>query len=712
MRIRLHLTRSVTRALARRDRPARSRWRGDVGNVMIMTLVLLVVGGMIVTGLLGYVGTVLRVRPPLEDRTMSAETARSAVRFALHQQRVNGPGDCFSLNTPVTYNEMTATVTCAIEDMDVDNPLMRGRFGIITTASTSTSGADPVAPLRWGSTDAMPDLRGDMFISGGEVASVGTVPTTGTAIAASYITPRAAWSKTPTPDVYAELGVPADCSTIEATALGDGVRCEDLIWTDRAGSSEDALTWSYPLLPPVPARNRDAAGVTMSTAAGSCTVHFPGRYVDPLDLNGGMHYFPSGVYYFEQPVTIRNGAVAVGGEGRTPGCVLDADAALDAAAPVAHMITGKGATFLLGGDAHLEVRRASLMMNRRLSTPTTRATEGVSVRTVTTSTIDTAELYVPADQVLPEEGLAPVPATTPNGAVTYTGSTLGLGDLAIDVDRGSGGPVGSATDPHRFEIDGQVFVPNAGIRLHDPGSHYSLKVTGGIVATGIDFDLAELPSTGVFDVGAGVSAVQTTFRMRSQVITSSGRETTSTALLQLHLDGSYAVNAWTVDVADGNVAPTVPTTVSPTSTTTTVPSGSTTTTSTTTTTTTTVPPGSCDAYENDGIWPWAKRIDVDETQHRELCRGSDLDWVKIQMQAGKQYTLTSTVSGSADTVFRLYGTNDAGTQVAYNDDYTGGSYASQIVYTPTATGMYYLRISQYASRNPGGEYTLTLTSSG
>ena len=34
-----------------------------------------------------------------------------------------------------------------------------------------------------------------------------------------------------------------------------------------------------------------------------------------------------------------------------------------------------------------------------------------------------------ADQVLPEAGATLVPATTPNGPIAYTGSSLGLGDV-------------------------------------------------------------------------------------------------------------------------------------------------------------------------------------------------------------------------------------------------------------------------------------------
>ena len=110
-------------------------------------------------------------------------------------------------------------------------------------------------------------------------------------------------------------------------------------------------------------------------------MYFPGRY-SGLTLGAGNHYFPSGVYYFDDTLRLDPGARVVAGEGRWGGCAVDAEAAFAPTAPRNHEITGRGATFLLGDAASISADNASFRINRRVSTPNSRGTETIAIRSV------------------------------------------------------------------------------------------------------------------------------------------------------------------------------------------------------------------------------------------------------------------------------------------------------------------------------------------
>lgn len=80
----------------------------------------------------------------------------------------------------------------------------------------------------------------------------------------------------------------------------------------------------------------------------SCTVYFPGRYTDPIVLDGPT-YFVDGIYYFTQSVTVLGGADVV--VGSSDEACTQADWALFYSTPEpsgTHNITGTGATWVLG----------------------------------------------------------------------------------------------------------------------------------------------------------------------------------------------------------------------------------------------------------------------------------------------------------------------------------------------------------------------------
>jgi hypothetical protein len=566
--------------------------RRDEGAILTLTLVLMVFGALVIGAILTFTLTVLKARPPLDERTTASETARSAIRVALHEQRVAGPDGCYRLNQSVNMNGVTADITCTIEALSLDNPLMRNRFGVLTTANVFTDGASLLAPIYGSSASVAPKaVSGSVFLNGGDVDSLTADIVLATApIGTTYVYPPAIDANR-----YSTLATPQPCGPGLATAYALGMTCIAEPWPARAGYSADAVTWTRPALPPLPTTLRSSTPLSIPLpSGGSCSVFYPGRYTTPLALSSGEYFFTSGVYYFEDPITISNGAKVVAGEGNYAACMLDADAALyqgptaDQSAPKNHGISGRGATFLLGDDAMIAVDGASLLMNRRLSNGTTRATEGIAIRSIVSTGIDTPEVWVPADVIDLMDGSPTTPASTPVGGVSYLQSSITWNSPIVDID------YGTTTSNNEVRINGMVYVPNAKVEFSGTTSSYAAQVLGGIVATRLGLDLAQMPTSpdANYHIGTKTAAQQTLFRFDATVVAPSGQITKSSAMLQLNIDGTYAVNTWTLDTNTGSTTP--PTTTTTTTTTTTLPPTTTTTTTTTTTlpptTTTTLPP--------------------------------------------------------------------------------------------------------------------------
>jgi len=79
---------------------------------------------------------------------------------------------------------------------------------------------------------------------------------------------------------------------------------------------------------------------------------------------------------------------------------------------------------------------------------------------------------------------------------------------------------------------------------------------------------------------------------------------------------------------------------------------------------------------------------------------SDRDWFRVSLNAGQTYRFN--LNGNTLSDPSLYLRNSSGTQLAYNDDFSGLN--SQITYTPTSTGIYYLDAGAYSSGT--GSYNL------
>ncbi len=84
--------------------------------------------------------------------------------------------------------------------------------------------------------------------------------------------------------------------------------------------------------------------------------------------------------------------------------------------------------------------------------------------------------------------------------------------------------------------------------------------------------------------------------------------------------------------------------------------------------------------------------------------GGDTDLYRVTLQAGQVYDITMTGGSLGDPLLRLYDAFQR--QVAFNDDF-GGSFDSQITYTPASTGTYYISAEAYDTFYTG-TYTLSV----
>jgi prepilin-type N-terminal cleavage/methylation domain-containing protein len=258
--------------------------------------------------------------------------------------------------------------------------------------------------------------------------------------------------------------LPSD-GTVNGVDHANSFQCTDLEWTERVGTRiAPATMWTYPNLPGLSANNRPVLNPRrFPIGSTACQVIFPGRYDMPITLDsGGEYYLPSGLYYFTKPFIVTNGSTVVAGQGRKGGCEVDSTVLLDPRTIdlEATSITGRGATFLLDEDASVTIDDGQLFMNRRISTPSTRGSEGISIRAVQTSTINTASLYVFEDQVV--TGLDSNGDRILESASSYTidgGSLQYSGLTAPDVDDALVTADFRGHSRSALVVDGNIFVP-------------------------------------------------------------------------------------------------------------------------------------------------------------------------------------------------------------------------------------------------------------
>jgi len=95
-----------------------------------------------------------------------------------------------------------------------------------------------------------------------------------------------------------------------------------------------------------------------------------------------------------------------------------------------------------------------------------------------------------------------------------------------------------------------------------------------------------------------------------------------------------------------------------------------------------------------------------------LDPGTEEDWFKAILVAGRSYTIINQVISVIDAELTIKGPSPSLTQIAYNDDGEGfGQRASsKIVLTPTTTGIYYLIASAYYDEV--GQYKMAISEPG
>jgi len=279
----------------------------DEGSALIMVLVLVALSSLIVLPMLDYAMAVGRQNTVLSSKTRRQEAVKAGLRTVLADPSkiyehcaegspsLAGPGiDGVDVETTCTF------IDSSLADVDEDLHL-----GLVATRVGET------IP---GSLEAIPQLDSNGVpkldpVTGNPVRYVYSPQTNDPE---EWTNPVALWAPT-------SLSTPRQ------------------IW--------------LPNLPVHSINLRGASGFQMPTGFETCRVFFPGTYRDPVVLDGPT-YFASGVYYFQNTVTVTAGADVVAGSGRQIGCTTDQEAVFYAVnAPAVHTISGLGATFVFGHDA-------------------------------------------------------------------------------------------------------------------------------------------------------------------------------------------------------------------------------------------------------------------------------------------------------------------------------------------------------------------------
>jgi hypothetical protein len=284
--------------------------RRDEGSVLPLVLVLMIIGAMIVMPVLDYTIAVFKSNRVVSDRTAQSEAAKGGLRMVLGDPKnvfltCDGGGNLTPADPVV--NGIAVSTTCT--ELEEVGPAAALGYAVPKGAVATQLGAQ------------MP------------VSLSGTTASSGPA----YPYPAS-------PDWWATPAAPDPNAQYSATAE------EDLIW--------------MPDLPRIPSAEREATPFDMPPAF-DCKVFFPGRYDDPIDLSGNI-YFTSGVYYFEEPITLADDANVVVGYGLedfTPAsdCADDLQVASNVInPPTTYDISGGGATWVFGANARLVIDNSAM----------------------------------------------------------------------------------------------------------------------------------------------------------------------------------------------------------------------------------------------------------------------------------------------------------------------------------------------------------------
>ncbi len=295
--------------------------RPDEGSVLVLVLVLVVIGALIVVPTLNYAVTTMRANTVVVSKTKRQEAVKAGLRVALadplrlyeHCGTVTGG----AIGAPVhedgsPINDIAISTNCDLLAQASAQESEDLHLGVVVTKA----GAKIPAGMT-----AVPRLHED-----------GSPVTDG--------------DGNPTYYVY-ETG---------AEAIDR--------WWDPAVAEPDAEYVATKLVQPrhIWAPNLPSHGTELRTGSykmpdgyswregRECRVFFPGIYKEPVWLDQDVDYFfTSGIYYFEDTVTVTGNADVVVGMGSAQGCVTDQEAAFYAiSGPSSHEVSGLGATFVFG----------------------------------------------------------------------------------------------------------------------------------------------------------------------------------------------------------------------------------------------------------------------------------------------------------------------------------------------------------------------------
>lgn len=325
------------RNAARLERQYTTKWvdaQRDRGAVLPLVLVMIIVGALIVIPITTYTTSVLRANKVEEQKTRNAETAKGAIRVALHSPSLvfgdddraddGCPDNVADLIPDGVMTETGVSLTCAhVDELSADEV-----FGL-------------EVPVGLAQLQIAPDPAGLDRYSGVVATSGGAPPYPNSAFEPSW-----AW------------------------------------WLDFDAGTEDDKRSVAPLpeLPTFSGVEREPDPLDMP--GFDCKVFLPGHYTDPVIVDGSFGssniYFASGVYYFEEPITISGDVDVVVGQGLadfgvTNDCADDIQvgAHVDVPLGTTYGIDGNtgGATWVLGDNARISVNEAggapSVRFNQR-----------------------------------------------------------------------------------------------------------------------------------------------------------------------------------------------------------------------------------------------------------------------------------------------------------------------------------------------------------
>jgi type II secretory pathway pseudopilin PulG len=525
--------------------PAR---RGDDerGAVLLVVLIMMIVGMILVGAALGFAGSSLGLSKTAVKRDQRAETAEGVVKMAIGTRKSFDPATgcapsaLYTVDPDAPRDDVTkvllppppgkeplyATVACA--RVVVDKKIANGTYGLMTTS------LDPsITPIQ--SNEDL-TISGNIFISAGRVD--GSNVTSSHAVTLSNST----YGPGDSPNRYRKGGNAFGCdSAAIVNAVNDAadqapesVNCETVRWLDRDGrySAEYNTWWGYEITS-LPPDERSGASFT----SGGCTVYFPGRY-HGLNITSGQHYFASGAYYFDAPVTISGGTV-VGGAGPELGCSYDAEASLNAQAPISPHVSGKGVEFILGGPATVSItgNTTAVSLNRRepgaLDFYSGQATSIVAANADTwTPLLEISEPWLaiddPASTDLLYQGMHNHSIPNPPGPnLTYTPTSVPVGAEMVKIDVGGNSKV---------IIGGAVWVPSGKLFIRQNSSNASVRLGFGAVAHHVLFDIENEDKIYVGTPDKTVEITQFRF-------TATSGPTTATGTLEYNEFGDNSVSA-------------------------------------------------------------------------------------------------------------------------------------------------------------------------